>query len=143
MTRFVVHASVAVKWFLDEEHSTAAERLLTARHERIAPELVFIEAAHVFVKRHRRGELPAADAQVSLAALHDTLQVQESTSLVSTALDLAFAHRRSAYDGLYVALALRESCELVTADRKLYDALSPHLPATMLWIEDIPVAFDD
>ena len=138
MTRFVVDASVAVKWFLTEEHSAAAERLLTTHHERLAPELVFIEAAHVFVKRHRRGELSTSDAQVSLAALHDTLQVRESASLVSTALDLAFTHQRSAYDGLYVALALRESCELVTADRKLYDALSPQLPSTILWVEDIP-----
>jgi predicted nucleic acid-binding protein len=138
MTRFVVDASVAVKWFLTEEHSDAAERLLTAHHERIAPELVLVEAAHVFVKRHRRGELSTSDAQVSLAALHDTLQVRESASLVSTALDLAFTHQRSAYDGLYVALALRESCELITADRKLYEALSPQFPSTMLWVEDIP-----
>jgi predicted nucleic acid-binding protein len=44
---------------------------------------------------------------------------------------------RSAYDSLYVALALDERCQLVTADRRLYDATSPIYPDTMLWIEDL------
>ncbi len=44
---------------------------------------------------------------------------------------------RSIYDSLYVALALRERCKLVTADRRLYNALSLAFSDTMLWVEDI------
>ena len=58
--------------------------------------------------------------------------------LTTRACDLAMNHERSAYDALYVALAVDEGCQLVTADRRLYNALAPHLPETMLWIENVP-----
>jgi len=137
VTRFVVDASVAVKWYLTEEHSSAAERLLADQHERIAPELILVESANVFVKRQRRGELSASDARASLVALHDSIELRESAPLVSAALDIALVHQRSAYDGLYTALAIQEGCQLVTADRRLYNALSLAFSDTMLWIEDI------
>ncbi len=137
MTRFVVDAGIAVKWYLTEEHTDAAERLLSAEHERTAPELILIECANVFVTRQRRGEFSASDAQTSLIALADSIQIQQSGSLVNAALDIALTHHRSAYDSLYVALAIREQCWLVTADRRLYDALSPTFSDTMLWIEDL------
>ena len=60
-----------------------------------------------------------------------------SGQLLAAALDIGMEHNRSVYDALYVALALREGCRLVTADRRLYQALEPVMPATMLWVEDI------
>jgi predicted nucleic acid-binding protein len=138
LTRFVVDASVAVKWYLTEEHSSSAERLLAEEHERIAPELALVEAAQVFVKRQRRGEISASDAHASLIALANSIEFRESATLVSAALDIALAHQRSAYDGLYVVLAMREGCPLVTADRRLYNALRESLEATMLWVDDVP-----
>jgi predicted nucleic acid-binding protein len=137
VTRFVVDASVAIKWYLTEEHSAAAALLLADEHERIAPELIIVESAQVLAKRERRGEISAPDAQASLAALRDSTHLEESASLVNAAFDIAIAHHRSVYDSLYVALALRETCQLVTADRRLYNALSLPLRDTMLWIEDL------
>lgn len=138
MTRYVVDASVAVKWYLTEEHSTAASLLLADEHERIAPELIMIESAQVLAKRERLGEISASDAQASLVALRHSTHLEESAPLVSAALDIALAHHRSVYDSLYVALAIREGCQLVTADRRLYNALSLPLRDTMLWIGDFP-----
>jgi predicted nucleic acid-binding protein len=41
---------------------------------------------------------------------------------------LAKQFRQTVYDCLYIALAEREACELVTADAKLVKAVQPTLP---------------
>ena len=56
----------------------------------------------------------------------ETLAVLVPTApLAEQALQLAFGFRRPAYDCFYVALALRQSCPLVTADRSLFNAVGP------------------
>lgn len=66
------------------------------------------------------------------------IALKDTATLVGAALEIALAFDRSVYDSLYVALALRDDCQLVTADRRLYNALAPALSETMLWIEDDP-----
>jgi predicted nucleic acid-binding protein len=45
---------------------------------------------------------------------------------------------RSFYEGLYVALAERAGCTLVTADRKLYNSLRDgDLAERLTWVEEI------
>jgi predicted nucleic acid-binding protein len=51
-----------------------------------------------------------------------------SLPLIPRALDLSSQFQQSAYDCLYVALAEREQCPLVTADDKLVKKLAPHFP---------------
>ena len=57
MSRLVVDASVAVKWFLPEAQSDAARALLGSGHDLIAPELVYAELGIALVKRVRKGEI--------------------------------------------------------------------------------------
>jgi predicted nucleic acid-binding protein len=48
---------------------------------------------------------------------------------------------RSFYDGLYVALAARAGCPLVTADRKLYNSLRDgDLAESLIWVENFDPA---
>ena len=63
--------------------------------------------------------------------------------LLLGAMSIALRFNRSIYDSLYVALAFQEDCALVTADRRLYDALAISYPETMLWIEDVPLLDSD
>ncbi len=57
---------------------------------------------------------------------------------MKTTWDVAHRFDRSFYDGLYMALANREDCPLVTADRKLYNALSGgDLDEYLVWVEDL------
>lgn len=138
MTRFVVDASVAAKWFLPEEHAAAAVRLQGPDHELSAPDLLVAEIANVMLKRLRAGELGEEDAQAAVALLPVMTQLMSSVALAPEALRIALRHDRSTYDAIYVALALRDRCPLITADRRLYNALRHHLPDTVvLWIEDI------
>ena len=55
MSVFVVDASFAIKWVVDEAHTTQA--LLLRRHRLIAPDLLIAECANVLWKKVRRGEL--------------------------------------------------------------------------------------
>jgi predicted nucleic acid-binding protein len=45
VSRFVIDASVEIKWFIPEVHSAAAQRLLSGNHELLIPDLFFPEVA--------------------------------------------------------------------------------------------------
>lgn len=136
----VVDASVAVKWFLPELHGAAALRLLQDGHRLLAPDLLFPEVGNVLWKRVRRREATAKEAGVALETLTSLpLEVYPSRPLLPVAFDIACAAGRTVYDSVYLAVAILRECAMVTADRKLYQALgqgrfSPHL----LWIGDVP-----
>lgn len=116
---WVVDASVAVKWLLEEPGTVEAEALLAGGEPLWAPELLLAEIGNVVWKRTRHGEAPAA-----LRAAFDLLpgsfrRLVPMAELAAEALDLALRHDHSIYDCFYVALARRESAPLVTADARL------------------------
>ena len=138
MSRYAVDASVVVKWFAPEIHSEHASRLLAHDDALLAPELLFIEVANVLWKQVRRGAATRGEATERLSGISARVLPIASVALTASALNIALVYDRSAYDALYVALAISEGCQVITADRRLYNALAPHLPETMLWIEDVP-----
>jgi len=56
VSRYVVDASVGIKWFVPEIHSDAARRLLTEDSILLVPDLFFPEIGNILWKRVRRGE---------------------------------------------------------------------------------------
>jgi predicted nucleic acid-binding protein len=138
MSRFVIDASVAFKWFLPEVHAQAARRLLGSNHILLAPDLLYAEFTNILWKRIRRGEMAEVEAGTILRTLGILpLEIHSSWPLVLPALEIACRTDRAAYDSLYLALAVREQSVMVTADLKFYNVihastLSPHL----CWIED-------
>lgn len=140
----VVDASVGLKWLVKEEHSGFAYAVLAGRDSLIAPPLFRVELASAVRKKIRLGELPAGTAQALVAEIADVPVFEMPTgALLLGAMSIALRFNRSIYDSLYVALALQERCALVTADRRLYDAVAPSYPETMLWIEDVPLLAPD
>jgi predicted nucleic acid-binding protein len=139
LKRIVVDASVVVKWLLPEIHSEAAKRLLADELQLWAPDLVWSEVGNVLWKRWRRGELPADVVQALLRDFRRfPLSVHPSDLLLQAAWEVAHALDRSFYDSLYLALAAALDCPLVTADRKLWNALQDGLTrASLLWVEEI------
>ena len=133
----VVDASMAVKWVLPEEGHAEAMRLLERyRNEDatlIAPHLLLAEAGNTFWKLARRGILTEAQAT---AAFHHLLEnspiLMESSRIASSALQLALAHRQTLYDCLYLALALDQQCDLVTADRRFFGGIHLAFPFVQL-----------
>lgn len=136
MSRYVVDASVAVKWYVDEIHSDAARTLLASRDELSAPAFHLVEVANTFAKKVRTAELQAHIAVQALEHIaRRVILVQHD--LTRPALELALRYQRSVYDALYVVLALQLGCPLITADEKLFNALKPEFGAAFVWLGDV------
>ncbi len=121
MSAPVLDGSIAVAWVLADETSTVA----TAALERVtatggvAPVLWWAEVRNALVVAERRGRIAPADTETALAAL-DALHIRLDHAPDSAAvLRLARAHELSAYDAIYLELAMREGRILATIDRKL------------------------
>ena len=126
----VLDSSVAVKWNIAEPDTDKALRLRDAyrlgQHELIAPDWFLAEVANVFGKAAARGRMTPAEAlQAYQEVSRDAPKTHPSVPLVDHAFDLALKHQRAVYDCLYLALALREKCDLVTADDALVRQLQP------------------
>lgn len=139
MKKAIVDASVAVKWFVPEIHAQNALGLLAADTELVAPDLICAEVGNAFWKKHLRGEIAAEHLSLMLgdfAAM--PLRLYPFVRLLTPAWTIAVQRRCSYYDSLYLALAQNQDCPLVTADRKLYEAVknSP-LGDLILWVEDV------
>lgn len=125
MSTVVVDASVAVKWFLPEPDSEQAVVLLDGKHQLLAPDLLWAEFANIAWKQCQRGGItPEEAAEMVDQLLLVPMQIHASNTLVGQAVRLAIETDRTAYDCLYLALAIREGCPLITADKRLVNALS-------------------
>jgi predicted nucleic acid-binding protein len=140
LNRYVVDTSVAIKWYLAELHWQPARRLLGAGHDLIAPDFLYLELGNVLWKYASRGELEGSDAIEILTDLQQlSLRIVPPAADLHQALQLAMEFGRTMYDCLYVALAIREQAVMVTADKKLYNALQPtRLASHLRWVEDVP-----
>ncbi|MFI4973368.1 MAG: type II toxin-antitoxin system VapC family toxin [Caulobacterales bacterium] len=122
----IVDASVAMKWLLVEEGSESANQLIMDEML-AAPDLLFIECANVLRTKTRNGALARESARAALATLDAipirTLPIRPH---VAAAHSIALELDRSAYDSLYLAVALAERGTLVTADVKFANAAQAH-----------------
>ncbi|RUR75084.1 type II toxin-antitoxin system VapC family toxin [Chlorogloeopsis fritschii PCC 9212] len=139
MSRYVLDASIAIKWFLPEVYSEAARRLIANEHTFLVPDFFFAEVANVLWKRVRRGEDTAKNARQTLADLNAIpLEIYLSQPLMPLALDIALETDRAVYDSLYLALAVTQKCQMLTADEKFYNALqNTCYVSNLLWVENI------
>jgi predicted nucleic acid-binding protein len=131
--RTVIDASVVVKWFLPEPSRQAALRLLRHYQEEsiklLAPALVLLEVTNVLCKRVRRGEMSAARADEAYRLLKINAPILvDDQDLMDEALTLAFAIGQAIYDCLYLAIALRQGCDMITADGKFHTAVTAAFP---------------
>jgi predicted nucleic acid-binding protein len=138
----VVDASVAAKWFVQEEHSARSRGLITSGAILLAPDLIVPEVGNVFLKKVRQGTMSLSAFAEAVDAIDLFLTLIPSGRVFFGALTLAFEHGRSFYDSLYVTLAMEEGCQLVTADERLYNALRTALPDNLLWVGDLPESAD-
>jgi predicted nucleic acid-binding protein len=127
---YVLDCSVAIKWFLpepltDQAHSLL-ERFRRGTDDLVAPEILLAEFGHVLVKRTRRGELTEADVWDIWRDFNGVgVQTVPLPPIATDALRLALGHTAKYYDAVYVALARRRGCSVVTADDAMVAAFRP------------------
>ena len=127
--RVTVDASVAVKWFLAEDHREEARHLLAPRIERYAPDLLPVECANVIWKKARRREIASATPFLDgITKLSEVVRIQPSETLLQDATATALRIGHPVYDSLYIACARLTGSVLVTADRRLARVVSAQVP---------------
>jgi predicted nucleic acid-binding protein len=139
MTDYVIDASVGIKWFVPEIHSDVAQQLLTEGNTLLVPDLFFPEIGNILWKRVRRGEDTSENARQTFAEFNTVpMEVYGSQPLTPTALAIALQTDRTVYDSLYLALAILQQCSMVTADTKLFNALSnTAFVNNVIWVESL------
>ncbi|CAO5058360.1 Ribonuclease VapC [Microcystis aeruginosa] len=119
MTSFVVDANVAIKWVLTEIYTDNASRLLSNSYTLFVPDFFFSEIGNILWKQVRFKLLTPEEAQWSYHQIMITpLQIYQSQLLVPLGLDIAIRTQQAVYDCVYLALAVQQKCQMVTADKR-------------------------
>ena len=121
---FVLDASVAAAWVLPDEDAAVSDAALDRLGAETAkvPGLFWHELRNLLLSAERRGRIDAGYADGSMARLRRLSIVSPAETDDREIMALARAHRLSAYDASYLALALREGCALASLDRRLNEA---------------------
>jgi len=128
VTEIVVDTSVAFKWFitLGEDAVDEATQLLSAHlagHvSLIAPASLPLELANGL----RYSPVTQSDVLELIGTLDLThIELFDLTpTRLAEATSLAYEHGITVYDAVFLALAVERDCELVTADRRAFGAIS-------------------
>ena len=122
--KYVLDASIAVKWVLPEPDSSKAlslrHDLQTQTHEFVAPDTFPVEVAHALTRAERRGTIRQQEAILKLAdVLAAAPQFFAYLPILARAVQLSSQLRIGVYDCLYLSLAEDQQCNVVTADKRL------------------------
>jgi predicted nucleic acid-binding protein len=140
LNRFVLDASVALKWAIPQENETLSAESLQLLQEYVrgkvdflVPDIFWAEIDNVLWKgvRLRRWSPVAAEHIASEMHARNFSSVPSHT-LMTEALRIALAYNRTVYDCVYVALAIRSRSQMITADERLANALAAYLPVKWL-----------
>src|ERR1700687_4902146 len=120
--KYVLDSSAALPWVLPEKHSAKAIQLRdgarNAVHELLAPDIFPAEVFNALLKAERTKRIKVGEAKPLYASRGANVPPLHSyLPLMPRAGEIASRHRVALYDCLYIALAEREACEVITADR--------------------------
>jgi predicted nucleic acid-binding protein len=116
---FVIDASIAVKWVVDED-GTPEALALRKGGKLLAPELLVSECANILWKKVRLKELTRDEALLAARLLQASdVELLPTRSLLAAAVPIAIDLDHRAYDCMYIALAIAHDCPFVTADQRL------------------------
>ncbi len=116
----VVDASVAIKWFVQENRSDAARAVLDSGEPLVAPDLVVSEACNAAWKKVKRGEISEEQGAAVARALPMSFdRLMPTAELAPRAFAIGHRFNHPVYDCFYLALAESESATLVTDDAQV------------------------
>ncbi len=125
--RFVVDASVILKWF-SEDREKDLEKALQIREDfrdrkidLFAPELLIYEIVNVLLYKEALKDDLILKAIDSIFAMDILIPV--NLQIMKDALKLARKHSIPVYDSTYICFAQHSGCYLITADKKSFQKL--------------------
>jgi predicted nucleic acid-binding protein len=122
MRRIIIDASTTLDWLFDEDTSADRVKAILDTSEIVAPWLWRLEVTNAVLVRERRKLLTEAQSS-RLLQLLDELNVEligePATRSVMSLAQTARPHQLSAYDAVYLDLAVRLGLPLFTRDNNL------------------------
>ena len=139
---YVLDSSVAMKWVLPEVDSAKALRVLDeynqSIHQLLAPQDFLSEIANGLASAERQGRIKSGEsASLLLDVVRQAPYLHPSFGLLVRAMEISVSNRQAVYDCIYVALAEKEGCELLTADDAMFRRLKPRFPFVVR-LSDLP-----
>lgn len=121
MTSFVLDASVASAWLLNEETRMQAQPALERLHseQALVPQLWHLEARNCLLVAVRRGRIARDKLAERMGVLRDFPLRTDSGLDLDSAFKLAEKHELSLYDAVYLELAKRRTIPIATLDKAL------------------------
>jgi predicted nucleic acid-binding protein len=125
----VIDASVVIKFYVPEILTDHAEEILSRSADGelrlYAPDLVYPETGNILWKKRRRRELTSEEVDAivdAIAAL--PIIIEASKQIMPLAVSIAVHNGITVYDAMYMAIARIYDTKMITADKKLTDALA-------------------
>jgi predicted nucleic acid-binding protein len=124
--RYVVDANIVIQRFIVEQDTPQVKVLfdqMLSGTELIVPEFCRLECSNVLWKQVRFQGMPADVAEgllVQLIAL--PLTVMAIQHLMPRSLKIGLQYELAIYDSIYIAMAERLDCALITIDRRQANA---------------------
>lgn len=134
----VVDASVAIKWFVDENLEAEARHIFAYQPDLTAPDFLLVEVANIAWKKVRRNEIDAKQANFIVTSLPNYIpDLLPLANLIEAATHLALELDHPVYDCLYLACA--QGLEGgVTADRRFFNRVEASSYAGLIMFLDDP-----
>jgi predicted nucleic acid-binding protein len=117
--KLVLDASALAGWLMPDEAGVDLAPLARDYPVFIAPWLLWAEIRNILIVAERRGRIGPGIVEQALEAIGDLGIVLDTAPSTAALLALCRTHRLTAYDALYLELALREGATLATRDTAL------------------------
>lgn len=122
----ILDASIVAKFLLPEENSSAVIRMISEGTVQAAPNILEFEIYSLLCKHYRNGTLSEQTVRDAESIwiqyrIEGFITLYPEACYLTKAFELSCKLRHPLYDCCYLALAQRENCPLITADRQLYE----------------------
>ena len=119
-----IDTSVALKLVLLEPGTPEVWAMVQSNEKLIAPDIIHAEMANgLWANALSKRIMPDQAIELNMAWQPMIDEIHDTAALTDHALKLSFALNHAIYDCLFLALAIRESAPLVTADKKFLSLL--------------------
>lgn len=115
----VLDASALAGWLMPDEEGPDLARLAAEHTVFAAPWLIWAEIRNILIVSGRRGRIPAGVVDQALEAVEALAVTLDTAPSNASVVALCRKHGLTAYDALYLELALRMGATLATRDGAL------------------------
>jgi predicted nucleic acid-binding protein len=120
MNTYIIDTSVTVAWYMEESFSSAArtwqDRMLGGKVRLLVPSFHYWEFANVLRTLVTRGEI-GQDLAADIFDLHLDAPMEVAEPERRVVLSTALEYGATAYDAVFIALAVAHQAPLITAER--------------------------